>query len=197
VPDVRPSSTSDPAGRRRDRRPIALAVLWLVLVLLAVACGSSSSTAGPSAGDVGQPDQSGLSSDEPIDAGDGSVDEPPTLAPVPSGAKAKPACDAAYKAWVDWWQASAAADNQSDPNASPAEEPSGDPYELERIAFEKCTIEDMAIANARHPVILDPEESPVPYIDYDVRTFAQDTCQIDADIIGDTVLCQRLPSPSP
>ena len=63
--------------------------------------------------------------------------------------------------------------------------------------FEKCSIEDMAIANARHPWVPDPEESPVPYIDYDVRTFASDTCQIDADIIGDTVLCQGFPSPSP
>ncbi len=172
-------------------------MVWLVLVLLAAACGSSSApTAG---GSIGQPDESALASDEPIDEGDGSdqVDEPPTLAPVPSGAKAKPACEAAYTAWVDWWQASAAADNQSDPDASAAEEPSGDPYELERVVFEKCSIEDMAIANARHPVVLDPEESPVPYIDYDVRTFAEDTCQIDADIIGDTVLCQGLPSPSP
>jgi hypothetical protein len=170
-----------------------------VLVLLAAACGSSSTPAGTSAGDVGQPDESGLATDEPIDEGDGSdqVDEPPTLAPVPADAKAKPACDAAYKAWVDWWQASATADDQSDPDATPAEEPSGDPYELERVVFEKCTIEDLAIANARHFVVLDPEESPVPYIDYDVRTFASDACQIDADIIGDTALCQGLPSPSP
>ena len=199
--DVRRSSDVAAARHRRDRRPAALAVAWLVLVLLAVACATPpSATVGPSAGGgIGQPDESALASDEPIDEGDGSAaaDEPPSLAPVPAGAKAAPACDAAFKAWVDWWQASADADNQTDPDATPADEPSGDPYDLERVVFEKCSIEDMAIANARHPWAPDPEESPGPYLDYDVRTYVADLCEADSDIIGDTALCQGLPGAGP
>ena len=63
--------------------------------------------------------------------------------------------------------------------------------------FDRCSVEDMAAANANHPIVLDPDESPIPYIDYDVGWFVDGMCQDDTDIIGDTKLCQGRPSPSP
>jgi len=187
--------------RRRTGGPALLAAAWIVALVLAGCAVSGPAITAPSSGEVVQPDQSAAGTDDTTDLGPDSSDdlgtEPPPLAPVASSARAKPACDAAFKAWVDWWQASALAPEPSDPDATPTDYPPGDPYELERIAFENCSVEDMAIANARHPVTLDPEESPVPYIDYEVRAFIADTCEIDADVIGDTALCQGLPGQGP
>ena len=188
--------------RGRGGGTALLAAAWIVALVLAGCATSGPVVAPPASGQVIAPEESAVGPDESLDEGPDSSDEdlgtePPTLAPVPAGAKAKPACDAAYKAWVDWWQASALAPEPSDPDATPTDYPPGDPYELERVVFEKCSVEDMAIANARHPVAFEEGDQPAPYIDYDVRTWISDTCQIDADVIGDTPLCQGLPGAAP
>ena len=172
------------------------------MVLVLAGCAASGPIVAPSGnGAVASPEATAIGTDDTIDQGPDSSDdlgtEVPTLGPVPSGAKAKAACDAAYKAWVDWWQASALAPEPSDPDATPTDYPPGDPYALERVVFERCSVEDLAVTNVRHPVILEPGDSPSPYIDYEVRAWISDTCDIDADVIGDTPLCQGLPGAAP
>ena len=175
----------------RGRSIRALAAVWLVAAL-AVGCAIS----GPAQGSpTGLLDDESFLADESFE--EFPEDDPPTLAPLPPGASASPACDAAFVAWVDWWQAAMAATDPTDPDATPADDPPGDPDELERAVFERCGVVDLAAANAAHPVVLDPEESPLPYIDYDVGWFVDDTCQDDVDIVGETALCRGRPSPSP
>lgn len=177
---------------RRGRALRGLAAGWLV-ASIAVGCASGSAQSTPS----DFLDES-FPADESFGPDEFPVEEvPPTLAPVPPGASASPACDAAYVAFVNWWQANMAATDPSDPDATPSDAPPGDPDALEVAVFERCTVEDLAAANAAHPIVLDPDEGPVPYIDYDVGWFVDDTCQGDVDLVGDTALCRGRPTPSP
>jgi hypothetical protein len=170
----------------RALRAVAAAGLLAALV---VGCALSGPVPTPSPEDSFPADATFGPNDYPTD------ELPPTMAPIPSGTKASPACEAAFVAWVTWWQQYMAMADPSDPNASDA--PPGDADALERAVFDRCTVVDMAVANAAHPVVLDPSDGPVPYIDYDVGWYVSDTCQDDVDIIGDTTLCRGLPSPSP
>ena len=178
---------------RRGRVVRALAAAWLV-GSIAVGCAISTSASGTPTAAV---DEGSFPIDESPGDEQFSDELPPTLAPVPSGATASPACDAAFLAWVTWWQAFMASTDPSDPDATPSGEPPGDPDQLEHAVFDRCSVEDMAAANVNHPIVVDPDESPIPYIDYDVGWFVDGMCQDDTDIIGDTKLCQGRPSPSP
>ena len=98
---------------------------------------------------------------------------------------------------MEWWQASVDVVDPNDPNAAASALPSGDPDKVERAVFEKCSLIDIAAANRDHPITLDPDEGPVPFIDDDVIAFVAGMCDDDSDIIGDTALCEALPSPTP
>ena len=175
---------------RRSRALWALAAAWLVAAFV-VGCAVS----GPAPGSPTPALEDSFPADESLGADGFPVEDLPTLAPIPSGTKASPACEAAFVAWVNWWQAYAAMADPTDPDAT--DQPPGDADQLERDVFDRCTVVDMAVANAAHPLVFDPDEGPAPYIDYDVGWFVSDTCQLDIDVIGDTKLCRGLPSPSP
>ena len=174
----------------RNRALRAVAAAWLV-GSIAVGCavsGPAPGTPTPGLEDSFAPDESFGDEFPPEEL-------PPTLPPIAPGTTASPDCDAAFVAWVTWWQAYMAMSDPSDPDAS--DQPPGDSDALEHAVFDRCTVLDMAAANVNHPVVLEPDEGPVPYIDDDVGWFVIGECQDFSDIIGDTKLCQGLPSPSP
>lgn len=185
--------------RSRLVRALAALAVAAALTTLAVGCGTAS-TSGlrtPASSDAAAPtDAASGSIDEPVEE-DSAVPDLPTLAPVPDDVKASAGCDKAYRVWMDWWQASVDVVDPNDPNAAASALPSGDPDKIERAVFEKCSLIDIAAANRDHPITLDPDEGPVPFIDDDVIAFVAGMCDDDSDIIGDTALCQALPSPTP
>jgi hypothetical protein len=137
----------------------------------------------------------------PTDDTSTDVEDPPTLAPVPSGVKAGAKCDAAFKAWVDWWVAATNTDDTTDPSSDPAAASSdllaGDPDKLDHTLFDSCTLAELGAANADHPVTLDSAEPPAPYIDEEIGSYVAGLCDEEPDVIGDTKLCAPYASPSP
>ncbi len=177
-----------------------LAALLLALGLVAVlAAGCETGTLGSEVPTVLESIDTGPDASPPDDGSD--VAEPPTLAPVPSGAKAGAKCDAAFKTWVDWWVAYTTSEDTSDesddPNAVPSNLPSGDPDQLEHTVFNSCTLTELAAANASHLIKSDTGDPPYPYIEYEIGWSVAAWCDEDSDIVADTKLCAPYASPSP
>ncbi|HSS36011.1 MAG TPA: hypothetical protein VLR93_07030 [Patescibacteria group bacterium] len=177
---------------------MAAVVLAGLLGLGAIGCASSTSpsSGSPAATDAVGPSDASSGIDEPVEQ-ESPVGVLPTLAPIADSVKASPACDRAYQAWMKWWQDSVDNLDPDNPDASPTGGPAGDPDRIERAVFDKCSLIDIAAANRDHPVTLDADEGPVPFIDDDVILFLAGTCDDDVAVVGDSALCQALPSPAP
>ena len=177
---------------RRIAAPLAVAGL---LCALFAACDASQ----PGSPTIAAGVPSGLAS--PTDGDSDGVDGPPSLAPVPAGVKAGPKCEAAYKAWVDWWVVTTGPDSSADPSEDGVEVPSnlppGDPNVLERTLFDTCTLAQLGAANATYLVTLEAGEPPAPYITDEIGYTVAGLCDTDDDVVAGTKLCKAVASPSP
>ena len=180
-------------------------ILHRIGALLAVALSIAILSVGCEGGELGSPTV-GVSLapgvvPSPTDEDSAGVGEPPSLAPVPPGVKAGPKCEAAFKAWVDWWVVTTGPEASSDPGDNGAEVPSGlpsgDPDALERTLFDTCTLAQLVAANAAYLVALEADEPPSPYITDEIGYTVAGLCDTDADVVGHTKLCKATASPSP